>query len=381
MIVYNLLKLSLLQLKRHRIRTLLTLIGTVSGLFLYIVIESFQSSLERTTSINAEDDILIVYRDKRFCPFASRLPEDYLGKIQKIEGVKSVVPIQVIVNHCGTSVDTITFRGLPKSQIDSFIKGDDFIGNKNNWSRFTDAAIVGTEMKKRRGIKMGDIFDAAGIKVRVVGFLESDDPQKMNSLFVHLDFLQQASGRGLGEVTQFNVKVNEPQKMAEVAQAIDETFRYDREPTHTRPEKAFIAQTAKDMVDLVSFTRYVGLAAVVAVLLLILNTIAIAVRGRLKENAVMQVLGYTDGHLVLMIVIEGLMIALLGGSIAVSSVAALLHWSPLSISAEGLSLVFLLKDIQFINAYGIALVLGLLAGLLPGLQLLKGNLVSKLRSV
>ena len=89
----NLLRLSFKQLRRHWIRTLLTVSGTACGMFLFLTVETFQAGLKNATEIKAGDDTLIVYRDKRFCPFTSRLPEDYGRKIAKIEGVKSVTPV------------------------------------------------------------------------------------------------------------------------------------------------------------------------------------------------------------------------------------------------------------------------------------------------
>jgi putative ABC transport system permease protein len=372
---------ALVQLLRHRTRTLLTVLGTTCGLFLFITVDSFQNSLERSTTAQAGDDLLIVYRDKRYCPFTSRLPQDYERKIKQLQGVKSVVPVQVIVNHCGTSVDTITFRGLPSAAADAFFKNENLPETTiSHWKHRSDAAIVGHDFATRRKLKLGDRFDAAGLTVSVAGIVKSQDPQMGNSLFVHLDFLQQASGRGLGEVTQFNVRVQDAQQMDSVAKAIDALFRSDREPTHTRPEKAFMAQTAKEMIQLVAFTRYLGLAAVLAVLLLMANTIAISVRGRVREHAVLQALGYQSEHLVWMVLCEGILLAALGGGLALAAAAAFLHWGEWSLSAEGLSLVFRLADINLHGVFLLAGLLGIVSGVVPALGMLRGSLVSKLRS-
>jgi len=376
-----LLKLSLVQLRRHGIRTLLTLMGTACGLFLFITVETFQTGLRKSTEVQAGDDLLIVYRDKRFCPYTSRLPEDYGRKISQLKGVESAIPVQVIVNHCGTGLDTITFRGLPKDSAPAFFKSyPKAIEKIPQWLSSSDGALIGKELAQRRGLKEGELFEGAGIRVRVAGILYSDDPQLLNTAYVHLDYLQQVSGRGLGEVTQFNVKVKDSEMMGPVAKAIDDLFRHDREPTHTRPEKAFVAQTAGDMLELVAFTRYLGLAAVVAVILLMTNTIAIAVRGRVTENAIFHALGFREEHLIWMVLCEGILLALGGGVLAIGSSAALLQWGNLAISAEGLSLVFLVEDIRIKEALGLAMAMGLLSGLIPSLSLLRGELVQNLRS-
>ncbi|MCM8542766.1 MAG: ABC transporter permease [Lentisphaeraceae bacterium] len=379
--IINLLLFSLKQLRRHWIRTLLTVAGTACGMFLFMTVETFQNGLKEATETQAGDDTLVVYRDKRFCPFTSRLPENYGRKIAKIEGVKSVTPVKVIVNNCGTSLDTVTFRGIPPKQAADFL-ADTSINQAeiDLWSRANDSAILGKELASRRGLKPGDQFDAAGITVRVAGIMESENPQDQNSAYVHLDFIQKASNHGLGIVTQFNVKVTDHRKLSEVADAIDNTFRSDQEPTHTRPEKAFIAQTAKDMVELIAFTRWLGLAAVVAVLCLVTNTVILAVRGRIKENAVMQAMGFQSEHMAWMTLAEGIILGVIGGLTGTGLAIWALQAGHFAISAEGLSIVFSVNKDLFIKALVVALGIGLFSGIYPAVLSVKGRLSDKLRS-
>ena len=177
----NLTFLSLKQLKRHWVRSILTIAGTACGMFLFMTVETFQEGLKDATEQQAGEDTLVVYRDKRFCPFTSRLPEDYGRKIEKISGVKSVIPIQVIVNNCGTSLDTITFRGMPENKADTYFQGSVDTNLIDTWKNAGDSAIIGKELADRRGLKPGDRFDAAGITVRITGVIDSDDPLNQNS--------------------------------------------------------------------------------------------------------------------------------------------------------------------------------------------------------
>ncbi|WDE97554.1 ABC transporter permease [Lentisphaera profundi] len=377
----NLSLLSLKQIRRHWLRSLLTIAGTACGMFLFMTVETFQDGLKSATEMQAGDDTLVVYRDKRFCPFTSRLPEDYANKISQIDGVKSVVPVQVIVNNCGTSLDTITFRGFPSGEIQNYFAGKDIDSALfSSWKKASDSAILGKDFAQRRGLNVGDRFDAAGITVRISGILESDDPQDQNTAFVHLDFLQKSSKRGLGEVTQFNVKVNDHTQLDRVAKEIDQSFRYDREPTHTRPEKAFIANTAKDMIELISFTRWLGLAAVLAVSFLITNTVIIAVRGRVIENAVMQAMGFQIEHLAWMTMAEGLFMGMIGGFVGIGGAYLFLSTGNFAISAEGLSIVFNIQTNTLLKASALAMTISFVAGIYPAFHSVQGNLVNRLRS-
>ena len=82
--------LALKQVTRHRIRSLLTIAGVAAGMFLFTAVETMQSSLRAATVAGTEDTTLVVYRENRFCPSTSRLPEHYESDIRRIPGVVEV---------------------------------------------------------------------------------------------------------------------------------------------------------------------------------------------------------------------------------------------------------------------------------------------------
>ena len=87
-----------------------------------------------------------------------------------------------------------------------------------------DAAVVGHVLAQRRSLRVGDALNAAGVTVQVAAIVRSSDQQDNNIAYVSLPFLQQATRRGLGEVTQFNVTVDQPEQLAAVVAAIDQRF-------------------------------------------------------------------------------------------------------------------------------------------------------------
>ena len=107
-------------------------------------------------------------------------------------------------------------------------------------------------MQKEEKLKVGDSFDAAGVTVTVSGIIRStESSQDENVAYVNLPFLQQASRVGLGIVTQFAVKVENSSYFDSVAEKIDQRFKSESEPTHTK-QKAF-ASTAKELIELIQF--------------------------------------------------------------------------------------------------------------------------------
>lgn len=380
-VLYNLVPLAAKQLYRHRIRTALAVVGIGAGMFLFTLVENMQQAVAGATEMSASDVTLVVYRENRFCPSTSRLPIYYEDEIRKVPGVREVIPIQITVNNCGASLDIITFRGVPPKQLARYAPEIEVTtGSLEAWERIDDGALVGRTFALKRGLEPGDAFEAAGVRVRVVGVIESPNPQDNNVAYVHLPFLQQASRRGLGEVTQFNVRVHDPGQIQRVANAIDAGFASAEEPTHTQPEKAFFAQTASELMELTGFTRWIGLGAVVAVLGLVANSVLLVVRTRVRENAVLQTLGYPDGAVAWLVVVEGMLLGLAGGIVGAGGAMGFLAAAQVTFGNEG-QVLAVLPD-PAILAYGLLLALGLgaFAALYPAWVAVRRPLVESLRT-
>ena len=376
----NLLRLSWLQLVRHRVRSLLTVLGVASGMFLFTAVETLQRSLARATETTAADTTLVVYRENRFCPSTSRLPEHYAEEIRRIAGVREVIPVQVVVNNCGASLDVVAFRGVPAGLLTRYAPEIEIVaGSEESWMARDDGALLGEVFARRRGLSPGDRFDAAGVTVTVSGVLRSPHPQDNNVAYVKLPFLQRASRTGLGVVTQFNVRVGKSADLGPVSKKIDELFRSAPEPTDTRPEKAFFAETASELIELIGFTRWLGVGAVVAVAALVANALLLVVRGRLKENAVLRTLGYPGRAIATLVVGEGGMLGLFGGVAGVGLATGFLRWRSFTMGNEGLTLS-VQPDLFVVGAGIVAgLLLGIFASLWPAVQAIRQPIVQSLR--
>ena len=375
--------LILKQIVRHRVRSLLTIAGVATAMYLFVAIQAMQQGVATATQASAADNTLVVYREDRFCPFTSRLPEYYLPKIEQIEGVKSVVPMRVVVNNCRASLDVGTFRGVPRDRFAATIASNFKIigGSVDEWERRSDAAILGETLASRRGLKVGDQFDAAGVTVYVAGVVESDEPQDQNVAYVHLDFLQQQVDNKLGTVTQFNVKIDDPARLDAVAAEIDALFASAEEPTSTRSEKAFVAQVAGDMIELIGFTRYLGWGCLVAVLALVGNAIVLSVQDRIKEHAILQTLGFKGWLIGRLIVTEAVVLGVLGGVLGAGAALLTIRWSRVSFSVDGLSIPIAANWSLLGVGLLIAVLLGLLAGLAPAIRAANRPIASCFRAV
>lgn len=371
------------QVWRSRTRSLLTIAGVTVAMFLFTAVQAMQAGVDAATTARAGDTTLVVYRKDRYCPFTSRMPQSYTQQIERIQGVESVVPIKIVVSNCRTSLDVVTFRGVPQEAfVASFAPAFEIIdGTLDAWARRSDAAMLGETLATRRGLNVGDRFEAAGVTVYVAGIIRSAEASDQNVAYVHLDFLQYASkSRAGGIVTQFNVKVQSPEALDRVASAIDATFATAQEPTKTSPEKAFVARAAADAIEIVGFMRWLGWGCLGAVLALVGNAIVLSVQDRVREHAVLQTLGFKGHQIARLLVSEGLLLSVTGAAIGGGMAFVFLSRASLALSVESHSIPVTSSMGTMLWGVVIAAGVGVMAGLAPAWQASRREIVGCFRA-
>jgi putative ABC transport system permease protein len=371
------------QVVRHPTRSFLTIGGVAIAMFLFCIVQAMHSGVQRATQLTSQDTTLVVYRENRYCPFASRLPQWYEDRIAKVPGVREVVPMRIVVNNCRVGLDVVTFRGVQADKMPSVARNFTFLeGSIAAWERRGDAAILGETLARRRGFKAGDSFDAAGLTVNIAAIVRSSEPQDQNVAYVHLDFLQRsASTIQDGIVTQFNVRVDDPERLEQIAAQIDDLFRSDPEPTQTRPEKAFVARAAADIIEIVNFTQWLGWGALAAVLALVGNAVVLSVQDRIKEHAIMQTLGFRSSAIATLIVGEGVLMGLIGGIIGTVSAMSILRFWRLNMSVEGVNIQASTDPGVVFFGLFLAVTLGIIAGLIPAWRASRREIAACFRAI
>ncbi|MBY0587210.1 ABC transporter permease [bacterium] len=364
---------------RHRARTAMTIAGAAVGVFVFCCVGAVQQGLNRLTQGVAANQSLIVFQENRFCPTTSRLPQDYATTIAKLDGVVGVVPMQVYTNNCRASLDIIVFNGAPPTDIRKF---DTLRLIEGGWESFesrSDAAIVGIHVARRRGLSVGQSFTIGEVTVQIVGIFESTVANEENLIYTHLDFLQRAAGSAnVGVCTLFEVLVREGVDPDRLATTIDSTLHSGPIATTTRRKGAFQASTLADLVDLIEFAHWLGYASVGLVLSLLATTTLMATQDRIKEHAVLQVLGVRPTRVARFVIAESLMICLVGGTIGMLIALTALAWGGFAIGAEGATIAFEPSWSLAVSGLAVSLLVGLLAGLVPALKVATADLVPSL---
>ena len=382
--IARLVPLALTLVLRQRLRSLLTVLGVAAAMCLFASIAALRSGVEQATAAERKDVTLVVYRENRFCPFTSRLPERYEPRIERIPGVADVVPMKIVVSNCRASLDVVTFRGVRKRR---FAAGEGqelrvVAGSLDDWYRRSDAAIVGRLLADRRGLRPGDRFRSGGITSTVAAVYEADSPQHQNVAYVDLEFLQRAPGIDqVGIVTQFQVTVDDPEQLDAVARAIDAEFASDEEPTATSSEKAFVALAAADVMELVAFTGWVAAGCLAAVLALVANAIVLAVHDRVRDFAVFRTVGFTGPWIGTLVVLEASFLGVVGGIVGAGAGLGFLASTRYALSNDGLSITFDVGPGVWLACVVTSLAVGALAGLVPAIRAARTPIAESFRAV
>lgn len=366
---------------RHRGRTLLTVSGSAVALFVFCFVGSVQRGLARLTADQQALRTLIVFQENRFCPASSKLPEDYARTVEKLSGVKDVVPIKVFTNNCRASLDVVVFNGILPDKLRT---ARDLTLLSGDWGEFdtrTDAAIVGQAVAQRRRLKVGERFTIGEVTVSVVGIFRSSVSAEDNYIYTHLDFLQRARGKSsVGTVTQLEVRLNDSADPDRLASEIDAQFRTGPVATSTRSKGVFQRDTLSDLAELIGFAHWLGFACVGLVLALVATTTVMAVQDRIKEHAVLQTLGLRPGRIFRLVLAESILQSVVGGLLGIGAGLALLAWGGFAVGAEGVTIAFKPSlDLALTGAI-VSGIVGVLAGIVPGWQAARTEIVLALRA-
>jgi putative ABC transport system permease protein len=366
---------------RHRSRTLLTVGGSAVALFVFCFVGSVQQGMNDLQSRQQAQQSLIMFQANKFCPATSHLPQDYEVKIRKLSGVREVAPIQVFTNNCRASLDVIVFYGLPAAKVRSVRDFQLLGGDWADFEQHQDAAIAGRAVASRRGLKPGEKFSIGDLTVQIAGVFTSDDPAEENYIYCHLDFLQRSKAQDLvGTVTQHEVLLDAGVDAAAKSEEIDDLFRGGPVETDTRSKGAFQAQALGDLTQIIELSHYLGYACVALVLGLVATTTVMSVQDRTKEHAVLQTLGFTGFRVFQLILSESVLLSLAGGLVGVGAAMLVLQLSHLSVGAEAVTIAFQPSWRLAATGMIVAGAIGILAGLVPGWNAARTEIVPALRT-
>ncbi len=315
------------------------------------------------------------------------MPLAYGERIKRIPGVKSIAHYNWFG---GVYQDERNF--FPQFVIDVENQRKVFpemVVPDDQWKKFKEdrqGAIAGRKIAERFGWKVGDriplkssFFGVRDWEFNLDGIYTNEKKGVEDQFWFHWDYFEEkVPERVKGRVGWWTLRVENPDDAVRIAKAIDAEFANSPDETKTDTESNFAANWVKQMGNIEFLILSIGGVVFFTLLLVTGNTMAIAVRERTAELAVLKAIGYSNRFVMFLVLGEALVIAAIGGALGMGLAKLIsLRGDP----TGGLLPIFFLPNKAVVLGVAIALAIGAASGLLPALGAMRLRVVDALRRV
>ena len=372
-------------LRRRKIRTLLTLLSILVAFVLFGYLSAIRQALAQGVDVAGADRLVVRHK----VSIIQLLPENYEWQIEQIPGVAE-------------AVHATWFGGIYQKPSNFFpqlpVKPEEYLRmypefllsaeEKARWLETRTGAVVGRATAERFGWKVGDrvpiqatIWTHGGGKKTwefdIVGIYDGAEQGTDTTVFLfRWDFFDEARDWGRGEVGWYVVRVADPDQAVAVARRIDEEFANSPAETKAETEGAFVQAFAEQVGNIGAIMVAILAAVFFTILLVAGNTMAYSVRERTGELAVLKAVGFTDGQVLGLVLAEALALASLGGLLGLG-----LGWFLISLGdpTHGALPIFYFPSRDIVIGAVLVIALGVAAGILPALQASRLRIADALR--
>jgi putative ABC transport system permease protein len=319
---------------------------------------------------------------RRLSGITFMMPASYGQRIQAVPGVVAVTPMNWFGGYwkdpantfgnfaidANTIFDVLNVARIAPDQLEAF-------------KHERVAAVAGRQLIEKFHWKVGDRITLMGSPYPIAPelvlrgtFTGGPDDQ----FYFHYDYLNEAM-RDFNRVGLYWIRVERPEIAARVAQAIDETFRNTDSETKTEAEGAFLLSFISMLGNVRGIILMIGAAVTFAVLLIVANSVAMSIRERVTEAAVMRSLGFTSSHVLALFVGESLVLTLAGALVGVGG--AKLLYGALALRKVG---TYVWADMRmrpetFLFCMALSILLALLSSSWPAYRAARINIAEALR--
>jgi putative ABC transport system permease protein len=376
------LPLILVNLRRKKLRTLLTAGSFMVALFLFGILMTIRSALSSGVDVAGADRLVVRNRISLIMP----LPFSYRDVIRRMPGVSEVTfatwfggYYQDMKNFFPNyAIDPATYRTVYR----------EYLIPEADWSAFLadrQGCVVSIPVAERYGFKIGDRIPIQGTiwpgtwEFNLRAICDAEPKEFVTpELWFHYEYLDERRAFFNGTVGWYVVKVSDPAGAVSVATTIDDDFANSPYETKTETEKAFATGFANQIGNIRLLILSIGSVVFLTLLLVTGNALATAVRERTGELAVMKTVGFTDASILALVMAESMTVAVAGGTVGLA-LAKLFTLS--GDPTGGLLANFYLPPRSLVAGLGLTVAAGLAAGAIPALGAMRLRIVDALRKV
>jgi len=316
---------------------------------------------------------------------AFTMPSFYREKIRAIPGVAAVVPenwFGGVYKDDKSGNFFAQFGTDPKEFFTVFKDWQIPQDQVEAWQRDRAGAVVDDKIAERYHWKIGDRVIVTGtifpvnLELNVRGIFHA--PQSTQSLYYDQEYVEEAVPYMKGQQGFYTILAKTPEDVPKIQVAVDEMFHSSPQPTKTETERAFQLSFIAMLGNVKAFILSICGAVVFAILLVSANTMAMSIRERTREVAVLKTLGFTRGTILSLFVGEAVVLALIGGVMG-SLVAFLLGVG--AAKAGGFIGALRVTPVTMLVAWVVAGLMGFVSAVVPSYHASRLGIVEGLRHI
>jgi len=374
---------------RNKIRSGLTILSVGFSLALMTILYGYLA-MQGVAEREADKHDRVVVLNK--LGFAAPMPIAHVGKIEKLDEVTSATPFMWYGGNYKSEPNLFAQFGVePKTIFEVYseyeIPDDQVEAFKND----KQGCVADVRLVEQMGWKLGERIPLEGtiyqydLDLRLVGIYKTSS--NTGSLFFNWNYLdeqlKQSGGTFSGNAGSVVAKCKDKDAVERACEVIDEKFANSENSTRTRTEAAFSRMFADMLGDVQTYIRYISMAVVFALALVAATAMAMSMRERTTEVAVLKAIGFSKQRVLALVLGESTMIAILGGILGIcggmaclqmfSSVPAAATLFPIPVSA--------LIGPWLLGLAGVAALIGFISGVVPAYLAANLSVVDGLRRV
>lgn len=382
-------------LRHNWLRTGSTVMGMAVCIFLFCTLQTIIEAINWGLKAGTANRLMTRHAVSLVYP----MPLTYREQIKKVEGVKRVAASNWFFGFLGGgnpdyrnffanfAVDAEEYLDIHPELILTPEERQAFLADQRG-------AVVGPETAAKFGWKVGDAFQLTSVIYKghpydfvIRGIYKVDNDRYPGTdgrvMFFHWKYLYEASDRR-AQIGTFNVEIDDASQAGAISKRIDALFENSDAQTKTETEAAFRASFVSMAGNLALLLNGIGLAVTFTILLVTANTMSMAVRERRTEIGVLKTLGFKSPLVMSLILVESLVLGVLGGAVGLflgRGMIGILPRLPMIGDAVRAFPNLGLSPRVAVLGFGIAILIGLVAGFVPGLLAYRSKITESLRTV
>jgi putative ABC transport system permease protein len=370
---------------RNKRRSVLTIISIGFSLLLLTMMICIWRSFY-VDQVAPEASRRLIIRDKVSLAFF--LPSFYRDKIRAVPGITAIAPLTWFEGRYIDNRPQHFFARLATDP-DEYLKvASDKITPPEQikaWQQDRAGALVDVTLAEKYGWKLGDRVHIQGtifpvdLDLTIRAIYHRDPPQ--NALYFNTKYLEEAVPWMKGQAGWYGAQVDSAEHVAAVSQQIDAMFHNSPLQTKTESERAFQIGFVSSLGNVKAFILGICGAVMFAIMLVSANTMAMSVRSRTREVAVLKTLGFTKQGVLSIFVSEAVALSVGGGILGVISASFLIAVMTHQFIGLGIPLDMHVKLPTAALALFVSVILGVVSGYIPAYRASRMNIVDALRHI